>query len=83
MERDTRIFATGINDTVEPTEYAWGIIKKVNRNILDGKENHFEGVTEDQIKDLITYHIDSYVISFKSTKYANAWLELASEYNVI
>lgn len=83
MKRDTRIFARGINDTVEPTEYVWGIIKKVNRNILDGKENHFEGVTENEIKDLITYHIDSYVISSKAPKYANAWLELASEYNVI
>lgn len=83
MKRDARIFTRGINDTVEPTEYVWGIIRKANRNILDGKENHFEGLTENEIKDLITYHIDSYVISYKSPRYADAWLELANKYNVI
>ena len=80
--RDARIFTRGINDTVEPTEYLWGVIKRVNRNILEGRDHH-EGITEQEIKDLITYHIDSYVISFKTSNYANMWLEKAREYNLI
>ncbi|MGL5507264.1 MAG: hypothetical protein ACRDB0_05100 [Paraclostridium sp.] len=79
MIRDKRIFAEGINYTVEPSSYLWEVIIRVNKNVLADRE-HWEGLTSQEIKDLITYHNDPYVLSFKSDYYANKWIKLAEEY---
>lgn len=79
MGRDKKIFTIGIGDTVEPTQYVWGIIKRCNKNILNNKD-FLEGLKLQEIKDLITYHNDSFILSQKSPSTAKKWIELYDTY---
>ena len=81
MKRNEKIFTTEYN-TIAPTKYIKDIMLKCNRNILEGKEDNeaFEGLSYEEIKDLCTYHTDSYVLQFKTHETGKKWIELSEIY---